>query len=67
MVGGRFIFLSLVNLVLSCLFIIFIGFMFGGLFGIVRRFGVVLVFGVGVSFFGVGVLDLSLGVEDLLF
>lgn len=32
-----------------------------------RRFGVVLVPGVGASFLGVGVLDLRLGVDDLSF
>lgn len=39
----------------------------GGLPGIDRSPGVVLVPGVGASFRGVGVLDLSPGVEDLSF
>lgn len=50
-----------------CLPIIPIGSMPGGLPGIDRSPGVVLVPGVGASFLGVGVLDLSPGVEDLSF
>lgn len=52
---------------LSCLPIIPIGSMPGGLPGIDRSPGVVLVPGVGASFLGVGVLDLRPGVEDLSF
>lgn len=52
---------------LWCLPIIPIGSMPGGLPGIDRSPGVVLVPGVGASFLGVGVLDLSPGVEDLSF
>ena len=51
----------------QCLPIIPIGSMPGGLPGIDRSPGVVLVPGVGASFLGVGVLDLSPGVEDLSF
>lgn len=51
----------------ACLPIIPIGSMPGGLPGIDRSPGVVLVPGVGASFLGVGVLDLSPGVEDLSF
>lgn len=43
------------------------GSMPGGLPGIGRSPGVVLVPGVGASFLGVGVLDFSPGVEDLSF
>lgn len=50
-----------------CLPIIPIGSMPGGLPGIERSPGVVLVPGVGASFLGVGVLDLRPGVEDLSF
>lgn len=51
----------------QCLPIIPIGSMPGGLPGIDRSPGVVLVPGVGASFLGVVVLDLSPGVEDLSF